>query len=284
MPELPEVAGLVRYLGEQAAGKVIDRVDLGTFAALKTFDPPLAALEGRTVVGTGRRGKFLLFDTDGLWLVVHLARGGWIRWKDELPPGRPKPGRGPLALRVRFRDGAGMDITEMGTEKRLAAYVVSDPDDVEGVARLGPDALSITVDELAALLDGQVGQLKKVLSDQSVIAGIGNAYSDEILHAARLSPFKPAGKLTPDEVARVHAAIVELLTEASTRASVLAAKDLKAEKKSNLRVHGRTGQPCPVCGDTVREVAFANRSLQYCATCQTGGKPLADRRLSRLLK
>jgi len=284
VPELPEVAGLVRFLGEQATGKVIERVDLGTFAALKTFDPPLTALHGRTLRGTERRGKFLLFDTGGMWLVVHLARGGWIRWKDQLPPGRPKPGRGPLALRVRFADGSGMDITEMGTEKRLAAYVVGAPDDVEGVARLGPDALSITADQLAGLLEGQTGQLKKVLSDQSVIAGIGNAYSDEILHAARLSPFKTAAKLTADEVGRVHAALVELLTEASERASVLAGSDLKAEKKSSMRVHGRTGQPCPVCGDTVREVAFANRSLQYCATCQTGGKPLADRRMSRLLK
>lgn len=284
MPELPEVAGLVRFLGEQATGKTIDRVDLATFAALKTFDPPLAALHGRTLRGTDRRGKFLLFDADGLWLVVHLARGGWIRWKDQLPPQRPKPGRGPLALRVRFTDGSAMDITEMGTEKRLAAYVVGAPDEVEGVARLGPDALAVTAEDLARMLAGQTGQLKKVLSDQSVIAGIGNAYSDEILHAARLSPFKVAGKLTADEVARVHAAMVELLTDAAERARELAGSDLKAEKKSSMRVHGRTGQPCPVCGDTVREVAFANRSLQYCATCQTGGKPLADRRLSRLLK
>jgi formamidopyrimidine-DNA glycosylase len=127
-------------------------------------------------------------------------------------------------------------------------------------------------------------QLKGVLRDQSVVAGIGNAYSDEILHAARMSPFKPAGGLSPEEVLRLHAALRETLTDAVSRSAGLATADLKAEKKSGLRVHGRTGLPCPVCGDTVREVSFADSSLQYCPTCQTGGKPLADRRLSRLLK
>ncbi|HET9441706.1 MAG TPA: DNA-formamidopyrimidine glycosylase family protein, partial [Acidimicrobiales bacterium] len=251
-----------------------------------TYDPPLSALSGRTVTGTGRRGKFLLLETDGPWLVLHLARAGWLRWKDALPPGPAKPGRGPLALRVRFEDGSGFDATEAGTEKRLAVYVVADPDQIEHVATLGPDPLDpgFTTEVLASLLAGAGGQIRKVLTDQRVIAGVGNAYSDEALHMARLSPFKAAGKLSPEEVARLHDAVVQVLGEAVERSSGLAASELKPDKKSNMRVHGRTGEPCPACGDTVRQVSFATKSLQYCPTCQTGGKPLADRRLSRLVK
>ena len=286
VPELPEVEALVRYLGEQAIGQQIARVELVAFAALKTFDPPLDALVGRTVRATGRQGKFLLFETDGPWLVLHLARGGWIKWHDELAGGRAKPGRGPLALRVRFESGAGFDVTEMGTEKRLAVYVVRNPADIEFVATLGPDPLdpSFGVDTLRKLLHDQKGQLKKVLTDQSVIAGVGNAYSDEALFVAQLSPFKTASNLSDGELERLFAALREVLEDAVVRSAGLPAAGLKAEKKSGLRVHGRTGQPCPVCGDIVREVAFATKSLQYCPTCQTGGKPLADRRLSRLLK
>jgi formamidopyrimidine-DNA glycosylase len=191
-----------------------------------------------------------------------------------------------MALRVAFAGGAGFDVTEMGTEKRLAVYVVRDPDDIAFVAGLGPDPLSAGFDAaaLGGLLRAQTGQLKKVLTDQSVIAGVGNAYSDEALFVAKLSPFKPANKLSDEEVGRLHAAVREVLLDAVERSKGLPAAGLKAEKKSGLRVHGRTGQPCPVCGDVVREVSFATKSLQYCATCQTGGKPLADRRLSRLLK
>jgi formamidopyrimidine-DNA glycosylase len=179
------------------------------------------------------------------------------------------------------------DLTEAGTRKRLAVYVVRDRESIEGVARLGPEPLddAFTVDVFAQILSDAGGkQLKGVLREQGTIAGIGNAYSDDILHAARLSPFKAAGKLTPDEIATLYAAIHDVLTDAVTRSAGLGAGDLKAEKKLGMRVHGRTGQPCPVCGDVVREVSFADSSLQYCATCQTGGAPLADRRLSRLLK
>ena len=286
MPELPEVESLARFLGEQAVGQEIVRADLAAFSALKTFDPPLDALIGLTVTGTGRRGKFLLFAAEPLWLVLHLARGGWVRWHDELPTTRPKPGRGPLALRVGLSGGGGFDVTEAGTEKRLAVYVVRDPADVEGVARLGPDPLDAAFDSatLAARLREHGGQLKGALTTQSAIAGVGNAYSDEALHVARLSPFKAADKLSDDEVARLHAALLQVLGDAVERSRGLPAAGLKSEKKSGMRVHGRTGQACPECGDTVREVSFATKSLQYCATCQTGGKPLADRRMSRLLK
>jgi len=286
VPELPEVESLARFLQERTTGETITRTELAAFAALKTFDPPLEQLVGCTVTGCGRRGKFLLLSADPLWLVLHLARGGWLRWSDELPVGRAKPGKGPLALRVGFESGAGFDVTEAGTEKRLAAYVVRSPDDLDNVARLGPDPLDpdFGPSELGASLRAHGGQLKIALTTQSVVAGVGNAYSDEALHAAKLSPFKNAAKLNDAEVAGLHAALVGILTDAVARSAGLPAAGLKSEKKSGLRVHGRTGQPCPVCGDTIREVSFATKSLQYCATCQTGGKPLADRRLSRLLK
>ncbi len=286
MPELPEVESLARFLAGKATGQVIEGAELVAFAALKTFDPPLGALSGRTVTGCERKGKFLLVHADPFWLVLHLARGGWVRWSDALPRGRAKPGKGPLALRVRLAGGAGFDVTEAGTEKRLAAYVVTSPDDVEGVARLGPDPLEAGFDPVAlrSALAQHGGQLKAALTTQSVVAGVGNAYSDEALHAARLSPFKPAASLSDEEASRLHAALVHVLVDAVHRSAGLPAAGLKGEKKSGLRVHGRAGQPCPVCGDTVREVSFATKSLQYCPTCQTGGKVLADRRLSRLLK
>lgn len=286
MPELPEVESLARFLREQATGLTVARVELAAFAALKTYDPPLDALVGRTVNGCGRRGKFLLLAADPLWLVLHLARGGWLRWSDPLPVARAKPGKGPLALRLGFDGGAGFDVTEAGTEKRLAAYVVRSPDDLDNVTRLGPDPLdpAFGAADLGAALREHGGQVKIALTTQSVVAGVGNAYSDEALHAARLSPFKNAAKLTDDEVAGLHGALVGILTDAVARSAGLPAAGLKSEKKSGLRVHGRTGEACPVCGDTIRQVSFATRSLQYCATCQTGGKPLADRRLSRLLK
>ncbi|MFH8240533.1 Fpg/Nei family DNA glycosylase [Streptomyces sp. NPDC018321] len=287
MPELPEVEALRDFLTEHLTGREIVRVLPVAISVLKTYDPPLTALEGHRVAAVHRHGKFLDVETaDGPHLVTHLARAGWLHWKDSLPSGPPRPGKGPLALRVALETGAGFDLTEAGTQKRLAVYVVSDPREVPGVARLGPDPLADGFDEarFAALLRGERRQLKGALRDQSLIAGVGNAYSDEILHAARMSPFKLAASLTDEETARLYAALRTTLTEAVERSRGVAAGRLKSEKKSGLRVHGRTGEPCPVCGDTVREVSFSDSSLQYCPTCQTGGKPLADRRLSRLLK
>ncbi|MFG3226119.1 Fpg/Nei family DNA glycosylase [Kitasatospora sp. NPDC048194] len=289
MPELPEVEALSAFLSERLTGRVIARVQPVAISALKTYDPPVTALEGRTVGPVARRGKFLDIEADGLHLVIHLARAGWLRWKDGLPavPPRPSP-KSPLALRVRLEGEAadGFDLTEAGTKKGLAVYVVADPAEVPGVARLGPDPLDpgFTLDAFGALMRGDRRRLKGVLRDQSVLAGVGNAYSDEVLHAARMSPYKLAASLTEEETVRLYEALGSTLRDAVERSRGLAAGELKAEKKLGLRVHGRTGQPCPVCGDTVREVSFADSSLQYCPTCQTGGKPLADRRLSRLLK
>ncbi len=293
MPELPEVEALAADLRERAAGRVIERADVAEFAVLKTYNPALTALHGRTITATARYGKFLDLVTERdpgggpvLHLITHLARAGWLRWRDKLPDEPPRPGKGPLALRVRFADGAGFDLTEAGTRKRLAVYLVADPMAIPGIAALGPDPLdpSFTAGTLAQILAGRRTQIKGVLRDQKIIAGIGNAYSDEVLHAARMSPFRLAASLSSEDVAELHAVIVGTLQEAVARSAGLAAGDLKAEKKAGLRVHGRAGQPCPVCGDTVREVSFADSALQYCPTCQTGGKPLADRRMSRLLK
>jgi DNA-formamidopyrimidine glycosylase len=288
VPELPEVEALAVFLRQRAVGRVVAGVELTSISALKTYDPAVGALAGLTVTGVDRHGKFLDLDVDGLHLVVHLARAGWLRWRDTLPnaPARPSS-KSPLALRVRLDDGSGFELTEAGTRKKLAVYLVYDPAAVDGIARLGPDPLdpSFDVAALGAILDAHPRtQVKGLLREQSVVAGIGNAYSDEILHVARMSPYRLAGSLDADERAALWRATVDTLTEAVRRSAGLPAAELKDDKRAGMRVHGRAGQACPVCGDTVREVSFADRSLQYCPTCQTGGKLLADRRLSRLLK
>ncbi len=262
---------LAADLRERAVGRVIDRADIAEFSVLKTYDPPLTALHGAVLTDVGRHGKFLDLVTGtadaagsatggALHLITHLARAGWLRWREDLPDQPARPGKGPLAFRLRFADGAGFDLTEAGTRKRLAVYLVTDPAAVPGIASLGPDPLApeFTAEVLGGLLAGRRTQIKGVLRDQKIIAGIGNAYSDEVLHAA--------------------------LRAAVERSAGLAASELKKEKKAGLAVHGKAGEKCPVCGDTIREVSFADSALQYCPTCQTGGKPLADRRLSRLLK
>ncbi|MFD5897027.1 MULTISPECIES: Fpg/Nei family DNA glycosylase [unclassified Streptomyces] len=288
MPEVPEVEALREFLDGHLVGKEVARVLPLSINVLKTYDPPLTALEGTTVSGIERHGKWLdiVAGTSGLHLVIHLARAGWLRWKDEFPAAPPRPGKGPLALRTVLAGGDGFDLTEAGTTKRLAVHLVRDPFQVPAVATLGPDPLddSFDRDALAALLVGERRQLKGALRDQRLIAGIGNAYSDEILHAAKMSPFKPVQNLTEDEITVLHGAMRDTLNSAIERSRGVAAGRLKAEKKSGLRVHGRAGETCPVCGDTIRSVAFADSSLQYCPTCQTGGKPLADRRTSRFLK
>nr|WP_300053910.1 DNA-formamidopyrimidine glycosylase family protein [uncultured Nocardioides sp.] len=293
MPELPEVEALAQDLRGRLVGRAISRIDLAAFSALKTFDPPLHALHGTLVDDVTRHGKFLDIDASGVHLVIHLARAGWIRWRDEVPALPAKPStKNPLAARIVIDDPdletrPGLDVTEAGTRKGLAIYVVRDPQEVAGIARLGPDPLSddFTREVLQQILEREGRkQIKGVLRMQSIVAGIGNAYSDEILHAARMSPFKPANSLDEADLQTLYDAVRTTLGDAVQRSSGLAASELKGEKKSNLAVHGRTGQKCPVCGDVVREVSFADSSLQYCATCQTGGKPLADRRMSRLLK
>jgi formamidopyrimidine-DNA glycosylase len=287
MPELPEVHALVTDLGTRLIGRTVERFDPVSFAALKTFDPPPSALTGQKIVSTARHGKFLDLGIGDLHLIMHLARAGWVRWRENAPsPGAGRTSKSPMAARLVLDDGSGFDVTEAGTKKSLAIWIVRDPQEVPGIASLGPDPLEpeFTVDVLRGILAGKGRQqIKGVLRSQSTIAGIGNAYSDEILHVARMSPYKPAS-MDAAESQTLYDAMQSTLRDAVARSEGLAASELKAEKKSNLRVHGRYGEPCPICGDTVLQVRFADSTFEYCPTCQTGGKPLADRVLSRLLK
>jgi formamidopyrimidine-DNA glycosylase len=287
VPELPEVEALADHLRRHAVGLTVGRVDVAALSVLKTFDPPITALYGREVTGANRWAKYLGLECGDLHLITHLSRAGWLRWSDKLSGAPLKPGKGPIALRVHLGkpgEAPGFDLTEAGTQKRLAVWLVDDPMKVPQIAALGPDALALGPDDLAAALKGNTARIKNVITDQKVIAGIGNAYSDEILHVAKLSPFATAGKLTDAQLGALHDAMISVLTDAVTRSVGQGAATLKGEKRSGLRVHARTGLPCPVCGDTVREVSFADKSFQYCPTCQTGGKVLADRRMSKLLK
>ncbi|MEV8218750.1 DNA-formamidopyrimidine glycosylase family protein [Microbacterium sp. NPDC077391] len=287
MPEMPEVQGLVDFLAARAVGRTVTRVSVAAIAALKTFDPPVTALQDARITAVARHGKFIdLALGDELHLIFHLAKAGWLRWYDELPTTLIKPGRSPIAMRVALDDGGGFDLTEAGTKKSLAVYVARDPMDVPGIARLGPDPLDpgFTRDAFAALLAGRRTQIKGLLRDQGLIAGIGNAYSDEILHAAKMSPYAPAANLDDADIDRLYDAMQQTLCEAIDEAAGKPPADLKDAKRRGMQVHARRGEACPVCGDTVRSVFFADRSLEYCPTCQTGGKVLADRRLSRLLK
>jgi formamidopyrimidine-DNA glycosylase len=289
---MPEVQGLVDFLDGRLRGLGVARVTVSNIAALKTYDPALDTLKGATVTAVARFGKFIDVSTDAApaagvpHLIFHLAKAGWLRWYDELPSTVIRPGKTPIALRIGFDDGSGFDLTEAGTKKSLAVYAARTPQDVPGIARLGPDPLDpeFTRDTLAALLAGRRTQIKGVLRDQSIVAGIGNAYSDEILHAAKMSPYALAAGLDDADVDRLFTATRDTLTEALTEASGKPPAELKDAKRRGMAVHGRRGEACPVCGDEVRSVFFADNSLEYCATCQTDGKILADRRLSRLLK
>ncbi|HMR49309.1 MAG TPA: DNA-formamidopyrimidine glycosylase family protein [Arachnia sp.] len=287
MPELPEVAGVAAYLDAKLSGKAIASGRLVSFSALKTFAVPLDALAGLEIDGVGRHGKFIDISAQGIHLIFHLARAGWVTWHDVAPAVPARPGKSGLAFRLVLDDGSGFSLTEAGTQKHLAIYVVNAPDEVPGIAALGPDPLAgdFTVEQLAEILHGAGrSQVKGVLRDQRRLAGIGNAYSDEILHVARLSPYTPCSSLGDEAVAELYGHIRRTLGQAVEAASGVPLAGLKDAKRASMRVHGRAGQACGVCGDTIAEVSFADSALQYCPTCQTGGKKLADRRMSRLLR
>ena len=288
MPELPEVEALADHLRRHAVGLTVGRVDVAALSVLKTFDPPPTALHGHTVTGANRWGKYLGLQAGDLHLITHLSRAGWLRWSEKLSAVPLRPGgKSPIALRVHLGkpgDGAGFDLTEAGTQKRLAVWLVDDPMKVPQIASLGPDALSLSLEAFTAVLKGNSGRIKTVITDQRTISGIGNAYSDEILHVAKISPFATTSRLSEAQLGILHDSMISVLTDAVTRSVGQGAAMLKGEKRSGLRVHARNGMPCPICGDTVREVSFTDKSFQYCPTCQTGGKILADRRMSKLLK
>ena len=300
MPEMPEVEGLRGFLETNLVGRTIATAQLAAFSALKTVEVPLSALQGLEVTSVTRHGKFIAVGVDGLWLAFHLARAGWLTWHDPVPATPVRPSKGPLALRVTAEgpptspdaenpgEGpVGFSLTEAGTQKHLAVFVVTDLVQVPGIARLGPDPLGEGFDREAfarVLAEHGRTQLKGLLKDQSVLAGIGNAYSDEILQAARLSPFKLAGTLSETDVTDLFTAIRTDLGAAIERARGAKPAQLKDDKRTHLRIHGRKGEPCPTCGTPIAEVSFADTFLDYCPGCQTGGKLLADRRMSKLLK
>ncbi len=285
MPESPEVQELVRFLGAHASGCRVASVDIVLPKALKTTDPPPAALVGRRIGTVTRRGKMIDIavgggadDSDGpaLHLVVHFGHDGWVLWNPIAPAGRTRAGEATLMARVRLEGGddtPGFDLTDAGEWKSLTMHVVARPEDVPAVAKLGPDPLAGDVDLAAftAILAGRRKQIKALLQDQTALAGIGNAYSDEILHAAQISPVVHAATLAPPEVGRLHAAMLRVLTDAVDARRGVAPADLRAAKHAALRVHRKAGQACPVCGDEIRSFTFSGAAAQYCPTCQTGG-------------
>lgn len=284
MPELPELDAAVAQIDHLLVGRRLHGADVAAISVLKTADPPLADLTGHELTGVRRRGKHLLLDLGGVTLVMHLALAGWLRHHAEAPSGPPGPRKGPLALRMVWDDDSALDVTEQGTRKAVALWASTTPEDLETLARLGPEADAVDADGFAGLCAGTHSHLKTVLTDQTLLAGIGNAWSDEVLHAARLSPFAAADGLDREGAAHLHAALREVLERAAQGLAGLPLDRIKRAKKGLLRVHGRAGEECPVCGTRIAEVSYAERSLQYCPSCQTGGRRLSDRRMDRLLR
>jgi formamidopyrimidine-DNA glycosylase len=275
MPELPEVEAWVRELDPLVSRAPVELARPGHVATLKTFDPPPSALAGRTFEGARRRGKNLLFPTsDGdLVLRVHLMSAGRLRY---VPAGKKAPAK-PM-FQVRFADGGELDLTEGGKKKRAGVWLVTPAGLDAELAHLGPDALDVDDRALAEILRRERRQLHPLLRDQRALAGIGRAHANEILWTARLSPFRLSTDLGDEEVAALAAAIHDDLARALA---------LRLEGKGDAavyRVHGRFGEPCPRCDDTLRRVDFEEHTITYCPSCQTGGRILKDRRLSRLLR
>lgn len=275
MPELPEVEAWVRELDAPVSAAPVEQAGPAHIATLKTFDPPLATLEGRRLEGARRRGKHLLFPTgDGeLLLRIHLMSAGRLRY---LEPG----GKGPKtpAFRLRFADGAELVLTEAGKKKRAGVWLETPTRTEAELAHLGPEALGLGVERLREILAADNRRLHSLLRDQRALAGIGRAHANEILHRARLSPFALSTQLGDEEVERLATAIEDDLT----RALELRLRG-KGDKDVYL-VHRRLGEPCPRCGEPLRQVDYDEHTVFYCAACQTGGRILKDRRLSRLLR
>jgi formamidopyrimidine-DNA glycosylase len=281
MPELPEVEITARLIGEAVAGSTVESAVSPGINALKTFDPPLTALEGVTLRGVWRRGKLFVIEAgDELALLVHLMSAGRLQLYDKRATLRDKTSR----LLVRLHDGRELRLREFGTRQRAWVKVLraAGLDADETLAELGPEAWP-DPPPLAPLLD-QARPLYTVLRDQHVIAGIGRSWVDEILHAAKLSPFKRGSDLDPDELERLRAAIVGRLGDAISHYEHVVKLPIPDKLPMPLLVHRRNGEPCPRCGDQLEAVFYEDYVMCYCPTCQTEGKLLKDRRLSRLLK
>ena len=275
MPELPEVEALRRALYEPVRAFPIERASPAHIATLKTFDPPLSALEGRRLAGVERRGKRLIFPTgDGeLVLLVHLMTAGRLRYLRAGEAGPKAP-----AFRLRFEGGGELVLTEAGSKKRAGVWLLT-PEQAEAeLAHLGPEALSVGTERLSEILRSDSRRLHSLLRDQRALAGIGRAWANEILQRARLSPFALSTELVPEEVKRLAAAIDEELGRG------LELRERGAKDDRTYRIHNRLGEPCPDCGTPIARVDYEEHTIYYCPKCQTGGRVLKDRRLSRLLR
>ncbi|MFH5880696.1 DNA-formamidopyrimidine glycosylase family protein [Arthrobacter sp. NA-172] len=293
MPELPEITALTGFLDERLSGAQLTQMLLPSAFPLKVADVPHESLIGRTVESVGRRGKFLEMKiaadgtsagadpADPLYVIVNFAKDGWLTFSESHDGTDAAAAGGYIAAQLGFsKDGQdyGITLADTGTWKGLAIFIVRQPAEVPGIAELGPEPLdgAFRLDEFSRLFTKRQ-QIKGLLRNQKLIAGIGNAYSDEILHAAKLSPVAIASSLEPDEVVRLFTTMKDLLGNAIQEFLGKKPSELKPAKKASMRVHGRTGDACPVCGDTVREVSFVGTSLQYCPTCQTNGEILSKR-------
>ena len=275
MPESPEVQAFTDLLYERALGRVLAEVDVVDYRALKTREPAPAVLVGRTVGSVMRSGKYVDVDAAPWHLVISFGRHGWATWRDA-PGVAPNPDEPPVVARIRFDDEAGFDLTDAGQYRSAALFVVAEPSDVPGIEKLGPDPAdpTYTRGDFERAVDGRHKQIKALLQEQESFAGVGNAYSDEILHRARISPVVHAADLDDDERDRLYAATREVILTAIDDRRGIPLDELKAAKVASMRVHGRSGQECPVCGATVLGVGKADSTSQYCPACQTGGATL----------
>jgi len=283
MPELPDVVVYLEALRARIAGRVLEGVRLGSPFVLRSVDPPLAACAGRRVVGLRRLGKRIVFALDdGLFLVIHLMVAGRLRWKKA---GAKIPGK--LGLAAFDFDSGTLLLTEAGSRKRASLHVAAGEQALVAHDRGGLEVLDAELPAFADAVQRETHTLKRTLTDPRLLSGIGNAYSDEILHRARLSPFKLTDALTDDEIARLFDATRDVLNEWTRRLSDETGEAFPEKVtafREQMAVHGRHRQPCPVCGSPVQRIVYSSNETNYCATCQTGGKLLADRALSRLLR
>jgi formamidopyrimidine-DNA glycosylase len=275
MPELPEVEALRRSLDDPVRAFPIERAGPAHVATLKTIDPPLNVLEGRRLAGASRRGKHLLFETDDgdLVLRIHLMSAGRVRYLRAGEKGPKSP-----AFRLRFQGGGELVLTEAGSKKRAGVWLLTPEQAEEELAHLGPEALGVGAERLAEILAADSRRLHPLLRDQRALAGIGRAWSNEILHTARLSPFALSTQLDPEEIEQLAEAIDEELERG------LELRLRGAGNAKTYRIHDRLGEPCFVCETPIARVDYEEHTIYYCPNCQTGGRILKDRRLSRLLR
>lgn len=283
MPELPDISVYLEALEDRVLGRVLEKVRLENMFLLRTAVPPIAELEGRRVVALRRLGKRVAFGFEsGRWLVVHLMIAGRFQWTD----GDTKPGGRNVLARFSFENGT-LTLTEAGTKRRAALHVAADEGAMKAHDPGGIDVLTCSETEFAMVLTRENHTLKRALTDPRAFSGIGNAYSDEILHAAKLSPIAQTQKLSAEQIVRLHRATQDVLrtwTERLRREADGAFPGKVTAFHPEMAVHGKFGKPCPVCGTTVQRIVYAENEVNYCPRCQTDGKVLADRSLSRLLK